>query len=55
VEVPTESLMVLNRLCSINVLNGAKRLNVWNYWNGPVPIMNVAKRLNVLNDLNGLR
>ena len=31
---------------SRNVLNGAKRLNDWNDWNGLIPVMNGAKRLN---------
>jgi hypothetical protein len=39
----------------LNDLNGAKRLNDWNDWNGLIPVMNGAKRLNGLNDLNGLR
>jgi hypothetical protein len=36
-----------------NDLNGAQRLNAWNYWNGPVPVRNGVKRWNVLNGLNG--
>ena len=31
---------------SRNVLNGAKRLNDWNAWNGLIPVMNGAKRWN---------
>jgi hypothetical protein len=33
----------------VNDLNGAKRLNDWNDWNGPIPVMNRAKRWNVWN------
>jgi hypothetical protein len=28
---------------SLNDLNGAKRLNDWNNWNGLIPVMNGAK------------
>jgi hypothetical protein len=35
-------------------LNGAKRLNDWNAWNGPIPVMNGAKRLNDWNVWNEL-
>jgi hypothetical protein len=39
-------------LWDLNVWNGAKRLNGWNVWNGPIPQMNGAQRLNGLNDMN---
>ncbi len=39
----------------MNDLNEAQRLNVWNVWNGLIPVMNGAKRLNGWNDLNGHR
>jgi hypothetical protein len=35
-----------------DVLNGAKRLNDWNAWNGLIPVMNGAKRWNVWNNWN---
>ena len=41
-------------LADFNVLNGAQRLNVWNVWNGLIPVMNGAKRLNDWNGSNGL-
>jgi len=39
---------------SLNDLNGAKRLNDWNNWNGLIPVVNGAKRLNGWNDWNWL-
>jgi hypothetical protein len=44
----------LERHRTDNVLNGAKRLNDWNAWNGLIPVVNGAQRLNVWNGWNWL-
>jgi hypothetical protein len=46
----TGTLELLEPTLAWNVLNGAKRLNDWNAWNGLIPVMNGAKRW---NDWNG--
>ena len=30
-------ICIIARPCSVNFLNGAKRLNDWNVWNGLIP------------------